>query len=231
MTVVGRKRPNTAGLMEPMGRSHAPQVGSERSPSLRGVTMTTAQVEARRESDALAKLLGRSTAAERLRREVTRVAQVSAPVLIRGETGTGKELVARALHELSPRATNPFVAINCSAVPVALFESHLFGHERGSFTGAEKSTQGYFERAGAGTILLDEVGDLPLELQPKILRVLETKSFVSLGGVHRDDTASAGPRCNARQPRGACRAAAVSRGPVSSAQRVAYLRPVPCRAA
>ena len=145
--------------------------------------VTQAQAESQRESEALARLLGRSPAAERLRRDITRVAQVSSPVLIRGETGTGKELVARAVHDMNPRANGPFVAINCSAVPGSLFEAHLFGHERGAFTGADKAAPGYFERAGAGTILLDEVGDLPLELQPKILRVLETRCFVPLGGV------------------------------------------------
>jgi transcriptional regulator with GAF, ATPase, and Fis domain len=110
------------------------------------------------------------------------VAPTYTPVLITGESGTGKELLARVLHELGPRPDGPFVAVNCGALPRELAESELFGHERGSFTGASGRRQGWFEEASGGTLVLDEVGELPLELQPKLLRVLETGRLRRVGG-------------------------------------------------
>jgi len=104
------------------------------------------------------------------------------PVLIMGETGTGKEGVARALHRLSPRASGPFVAVNCSALSEGLVESELFGHEKGSFTGAAGRRRGRFELAHGGSIFLDEIGDLPLALQPKILRAIQEGRFERVGG-------------------------------------------------
>jgi DNA-binding NtrC family response regulator len=126
-------------------------------------------------------IIGSSPAIERVRRMVERVAEASSTVLIRGETGTGKEMVARALHELSSRRAEPFVAVNCSALPGTLVESMIFGHERGAFTGAERRVRGQMELAGAGTILLDEIAEMPAELQAKLLRVLEDRRFRPLG--------------------------------------------------
>jgi formate hydrogenlyase transcriptional activator len=110
------------------------------------------------------------------------IAPVDSAVLIQGETGTGKEVVARAIHEASPRRRNRFVALNCAAIPATLIESELFGCERGAFTGAVNQTIGRFQSADRGTLFLDEIGDLPLELQPKLLRALQEKQFERLGG-------------------------------------------------
>jgi DNA-binding NtrC family response regulator len=126
-------------------------------------------------------LIGSSPAMDRVRRLVARVAESPATVLIRGETGSGKELVARALHAMSSRRDEPFVAVNCSALPGALIESLIFGHERGAFTGADRRTRGQLELASGGTILLDEIAEMPGDLQAKLLRVLEDKRFRPLG--------------------------------------------------
>ncbi len=126
-------------------------------------------------------ILGSSPAMDRVRRLIERVAESGSTVLIRGETGSGKEMVARALHETSSRRGEPFLAVNCSALPGTLIESLIFGHERGAFTGAERRIRGQLEQAGAGTVLLDEIAEMPTELQAKLLRVLEDRRFRPLG--------------------------------------------------
>jgi formate hydrogenlyase transcriptional activator len=126
-------------------------------------------------------IVGESAALRRILKEVETVAPTDSTVLIRGETGTGKELIARALHELSPRRERTFVKINCAAIPTGLLESELFGHEKGAFTGAIMQKVGRFELAHQGTLFLDEVGDIPPELQPKLLRVLQEQEFERLG--------------------------------------------------
>ena len=128
------------------------------------------------------RILGKSIAIERLRAIVTQCANSNAPVLLRGESGTGKELVSRALHDSSERASHPFVAINCGAIPDQLLESELFGHRKGSFTGATCDRKGRFELAHMGTLFLDEIGDMPSQLQVKFLRVLEEKVVEPVGG-------------------------------------------------
>jgi formate hydrogenlyase transcriptional activator len=126
-------------------------------------------------------IVGDSTALRRVLKEVETVAPTGSTVLIRGETGTGKELIARALHDLSPRRAQTFVKLNCAAIPTGLLESELFGHEKGAFTGAIMAKVGRFELAHQGTLFLDEVGDIPLELQPKLLRALQEQEFERLG--------------------------------------------------
>jgi formate hydrogenlyase transcriptional activator len=127
-------------------------------------------------------IIGDSVSLRRVLKEVETVAPTDSTVLIRGETGTGKELVARALHERSPRQTRSFIKLNCAAIPTGLLESELFGHEKGAFTGAICQKIGRFELAHQGTLFLDEVGDIPAELQPKLLRVLQEQEFERLGG-------------------------------------------------
>ncbi len=127
-------------------------------------------------------LIGVGPAMTTLRREIERAAAADNPVLVTGENGTGKELVARAIHEASLRRGGPFVAVNCAALPAELFESELFGHERGAFTGALRRQIGRFERAAGGTLFLDEIGEIPPVLQAKLLRVLDTMSIERLGG-------------------------------------------------
>jgi formate hydrogenlyase transcriptional activator len=127
-------------------------------------------------------IIGKSTALEAVLEQVERVAPTGSTVLIEGETGTGKELIARAIHNLSSRCGRAFIKLNCAAIPLDLLESELFGHERGAFTGAIAQKIGRFEMADKGTLFLDEVGDIPPALQPKLLRVLQEQEFERLGG-------------------------------------------------
>ena len=132
-------------------------------------------------SGGLPHIIGKSEALRRVLDMVRVVAPTDATVLINGETGTGKELIAEAIHKCSGRSNGPFVKVNCAAIPAGLLESELFGHERGAFTGAVARGIGRFERANGGTLFLDEIGDLPLELQPKLLRVMQERQFERLG--------------------------------------------------
>jgi transcriptional regulator with GAF, ATPase, and Fis domain len=129
-----------------------------------------------------ADIVGESDALRGTLEAIGAVAPTNATVLIHGETGTGKELLARRVHTMSPRRTRPLVTVNCAALPAALLESEMFGHEKGAFTGALSRTAGRFERAHGGSIFLDEIGELPLELQAKLLRVLQETEFERLGG-------------------------------------------------
>jgi transcriptional regulator with GAF, ATPase, and Fis domain len=131
---------------------------------------------------AFSNLIGCSQKFRALLDQINMVAPVDSAVLVQGETGTGKEVIAQAIHEAGPRRQNRFVALNCAAIPAALLESELFGHERGAFTGAVAQTTGRFQAADRGTLFLDEIGDLPLELQPKLLRALQEKQIERLGG-------------------------------------------------
>lgn len=126
-------------------------------------------------------LIGSSDKFQVVLNQIEMIAPVDSAVLIQGETGTGKEVIAQAIHHAGPRSHRRFVAVNCAAIPAALLESELFGHERGAFTGAVTQTMGRFQAADGGTLFLDEIGDLPLELQPKLLRVLQERQVERLG--------------------------------------------------
>jgi formate hydrogenlyase transcriptional activator len=130
-------------------------------------------------------IVGRSTEIRRVLERVRTVSETTVPVLLLGETGTGKDLIARALHYGSARRNGPFVTLNCAAIPAGLIESELFGHEKGAFTGAQARTAGYFEQAHEGTLFLDEIGDLPLDLQTKLLRVLQDRTVQRIGGLKK----------------------------------------------
>jgi DNA-binding NtrC family response regulator len=132
--------------------------------------------------DCALRLIGNSPGIQKVRELIARVAPSDSPVMIVGESGSGKELVAESVHAMSPRSDKPFVALNCAAIPATLIEAELFGHERGSFPGILRTREGVFERANGGTLFLDEITEMPLELQSRLLRVLETKQLSRVGG-------------------------------------------------
>jgi formate hydrogenlyase transcriptional activator len=134
------------------------------------------------QSKQLASIIVADARTRELQQQVEKVAPTTATVLMQGETGTGKEMFAQMIHHLSPRSQQPFIKVNCAAIPAGLLESELFGHEKGAFTGAAGRKIGRIELANGGTLFLDEIGDLPLELQPKLLRVLQEQQFERLGG-------------------------------------------------
>ena len=146
-----------------------------------GAIATFGSVDQDRDPRRFEQIIGKSTALESVLEQVEQVAPTDSTVLIQGETGTGKELIARAIHNLSSRCGRPFIKLNCAAIPFDLLESELFGHERGAFTGAIAQKIGRFEMADKGTLFLDEVGDIPPGLQPKLLRVLQEQEFERLG--------------------------------------------------
>jgi len=144
--------------------------------------LTRLAADTRKRFELGVQIIGKTPAMQEIFKTIGRVAQTDATVLVQGESGTGKELIARAIHSHSSRWSGPFVALNCSAVPRDLLESELFGHERGAFTGAIEQRPGLFEVASGGTLFLDEIGDMPLELQVKLLRVLQERELTRIGG-------------------------------------------------
>ena len=152
----------------------------ERSRLKREVTELKTELQSKNAWD---NFIGDSPAMGKVKSIIEQVANSELTVLIRGESGTGKEIVARSLHELSGRREQPFIKVNCAAIPRDLLEAELFGYEKGAFTGAHKTKQGRFELANKGTMFLDEIGDMPLELQSKLLQVLEQQEFVRVGGI------------------------------------------------
>ena len=166
-----------------------PEMNHNASFGVEGAALTGALDSKELRGRGLPRIIGTSAALRRVLDLVRVVAPTDATVLINGETGTGKELIAEAIHQCSDRSDGPFVKVNCAAIPAGLLESELFGHERGAYTGAVARGIGRFERANGGTLFLDEIGDLPLELQPKLLRVMQERQFERLGGastIHTD---------------------------------------------
>ena len=168
----------------------------------------------------LVDLVGASASMQQVFSLIRQVAPSKAAVLINGESGTGKELVARAIHHLSPRRSGPFVAVNCAAMPESLMESELFGHEKGAFTGAVERRAGCFELAQHGTLLLDELAEMPVGTQAKLLRVLEDSRVRRLGGQERDRRRRANHRVDEQEPRRSAPQRRTARGSLLSSQRV-----------
>src|SRR5438094_1818233 len=169
-------------LFKPLDLNRLRQVVGEALEVARRMRQPAVVTESAPEPDMDGAIVGSCPAMSEVYKAIGRVAAQNVPVLITGESGTGKELVARAIYQHGPRARAPFLALNCAAIPEQLLESELFGHEKGAFTGADRRRIGKFEQCNGGTIFLDEVGDMPLALQAKILRVLEEQAFERVGG-------------------------------------------------
>ena len=158
--------------------AHARKV---RSRSSMAYDASTATMPVEDQNSILDRMIGRSDAMMRVRQTILKLARSQAPVMISGDSGTGKELAARLIHDLGPRSEQPFVAVNCGAIPSELMESEFFGHKKGSFTGADADKEGLFQTANGGTLFLDEVADLPLNMQVKLLRVIQEKRVRAIG--------------------------------------------------
>ena len=184
-------RAAVASALGRAGSSGMPTIDPSTLPSESGAPAVTAAprpaaaaaIPAAPTSAALARMAGHSAAMEQVRSMVDKVARSMAPVLVNGESGTGKELVARSIHEVSVRSNQPFVAVNCSAIPEQLLEAEFFGYRKGAFTGAMDDREGFFQAANGGTLFLDEIGDLPLAMQSKLLRAIQERSVRPVGAV------------------------------------------------
>jgi DNA-binding NtrC family response regulator len=168
--------------VKPIGDFYSADFGAGLAEGAQAHVEPKANAAPARVDDCALRLIGTSPSMQKVRDLIGRVAPTDSTVLICGESGCGKELVAESIHAMSPRAGKPFVAINCAAIPATLIEAELFGHERGSFTGAMRTREGVFERTIGGTLLLDEITEMPLDLQSRLLRVLETKRLSRVGG-------------------------------------------------
>lgn len=178
-TVVASALGRTAPALADAAAARPPGPAARRAqplPALPGATQDNPALH-----PALQRLAGASPAMQQVRSLIERVARGMAPVMVQGESGTGKELVARALHDVSPRATQPFIAVNCGAIPEQLLEAEFFGYRKGAFTGAVEDRQGFFQAAQGGTLFLDEIGDLPLAMQSKLLRAIQERSVRQVG--------------------------------------------------
>lgn len=176
-------------LFKPLDLEQLEEIIVETLEVVRRMRRPAVITEAPNEQDVEDSIVGRCPAMREVYKAVGRVAPQDVPVLITGESGTGKELVARAIYQHGPRSNAPFLALNCAAIPENLLESELFGHEKGAFTGADRRRIGKFEQCNGGTILLDEIGDMPLALQAKILRMIQEQAFERVGGnetIHTD---------------------------------------------
>lgn len=171
-------------MAKPFGRAEVEVLLQRVMSHLRLTIENLALREQRKTSRGMHGLIGASATMDQVYVLISKVAQTQAPVLVTGESGTGKELVARAIHRMGPRSAGPFIAVDCGAISPTLIESELFGHTKGAFTGADKSRTGMFEAAQEGTLFLDEIGELPLEMQAKLLRVLQEREVRPVGAVH-----------------------------------------------
>ncbi len=182
--VIGSALGRGGGAIAPMDPASLPsEAGKPAAPRGARPAASPAPTATPAQSPALARMAGRSAAMEQVRSLVEKVARSMAPVMVSGESGTGKELVARAIHEVSVRSAQPFIAVNCSAIPEQLLEAEFFGYRKGAFTGANEDREGFFQAANGGTLFLDEIGDLPLSMQSKLLRAIQERQVRPVGAV------------------------------------------------